>query len=78
LAPILLFAIAVHPSRARYHHDLLSYVKLQNHGAHLREELSALEAYARRFALEDDFRQRIVKERLGYAASDEFVYIFEE
>jgi hypothetical protein len=41
-------------------------------------EVAGLEAYVQRFVNEEDFRQHVVRERLGYASTNELVYIFEE
>jgi hypothetical protein len=44
----------------------------------LKERAGELENYLGRFARDGDFRRRILRERLGYADSGEYVYIFEE
>jgi hypothetical protein len=44
----------------------------------LQRRVAVNEGYLRRFAREEDFREHVVRERLGYADSGEIVYLFEE
>jgi hypothetical protein len=74
----LCFSLAIRPHRARYRHRVQRQEELLAHRAGLMERRRNLENYLDRFSSEESFRQRVVRERLGYVGGDEFVYIFEE
>ncbi|MDR3316492.1 MAG: hypothetical protein LBS68_00205 [Puniceicoccales bacterium] len=76
--PLLCFFLSTGSCRAKYHHYLRRQEVLLARRAELRDQLQKLEVYLGRFSRENSFRQRVIRERLGYADSDEFVYLFEE
>jgi hypothetical protein len=63
--------------KARYRCDFAKYCALQTKHGQLKRESENLEGYLSRFARDVEFRRHVVRERLGYADSGEFVYIFE-
>lgn len=70
--------ILVRPLRLHYRYICSEQDRLSMQLLDLREKVSANEAYLKRFARQSSFRQHVLKERLGYAEPDEWVYIFEE
>jgi hypothetical protein len=78
LAPPVCFFLITNRCRARYGCDLVKYAALQAKRHGLGAEAKDLENYLLRFTRDGEFRKRVVRERLGYADSGEFVYVFEE
>jgi hypothetical protein len=78
LAPLLCFSLFTGPHRARYRCDFERQSALRERQDRLRGEADELENYLGRFVHDGEFRQRVVRERLGYADRGEYVYLFEE
>ncbi|MDR0678758.1 MAG: hypothetical protein LBF24_00695 [Puniceicoccales bacterium] len=78
LSPLFSFFFLTGSHRARYRQDLGRQNMLLMKQIELKERAGELENYLGRFARDGDFRRRILRERLGYADSGEYVYIFEE
>ncbi|MDR2667473.1 MAG: septum formation initiator family protein [Puniceicoccales bacterium] len=77
-APVVCFFLLTGRCRARYGCDIRKFDALQVRGRELSAEAKDLENYLIRFTRDSEFRKHVVRERLGYADSGEFVYVFEE
>jgi hypothetical protein len=77
-APLLCLFLSTAHQRAKYGHGLRRGEELLAQHEEWEGKLRDLQSYYARFIGEDEFRQRVVRERLGYAEGDETIYIFED
>ena len=78
LAPSVCFFLFTGQCRARRCCDLRKCDALQAKRRELIAETKNMENYLLRFTRDGEFRKHVVREKLGYADSGEFVYVFEE
>jgi hypothetical protein len=71
------FLFFVRPAQARFRQAADFQAALRQNLAVARARVDQAEGYLRRFVHEDEFRRRVLRERMGYAEDGEFVYIFE-
>lgn len=76
--PLWAYYRLVYPLRNQYFYLLREQEKRTVELMDLRESIQEKEAYLRRFAHHFQFRQHVLRERLGYAEPDEIVYLFED
>lgn len=78
LIPLWSYGILLQPLRAQHHYQCQQREQLTMDLLDLREQVRNSQAYLKRFARQPQFREHVLRERLGYAESDELVFIFED
>lgn len=72
------YRLFVSSLRNQYHYLLAEEEQTSSSLMDLQEEVQKKEGYLKRFARHRDFRQHVLRERLGFAEPDELVFVFED